>query len=312
MTRSSMHKPPLLSVIMTVYNGEKFLRETLDALFSQTFTDFELIVCNNGSTDSTQDILDSYDDSRLKVVHQTLEKPTFGDGIRLAYSHALGEFIAVNDGDDVPLKDRFEKQVAALKADDKTALVCGWFDEIDEQSKYVQTCEVPSDFEGLLDAYQTANPLAHSTYMYRKSVADAVGGYDSKYHYGSDFALVLEMIKAGWKIDVLAEVVLKLRVHSGQASNAAELSEMRAYEACELFGEAAHLPGLSVQAKVKGRKNLAKRRIQYGFVLFSEQKCRAGLGQVLRGLSQSPFYGLSYFGFRLACALKIIKHPVYS
>ncbi|NVK18583.1 MAG: glycosyltransferase [Methylocystaceae bacterium] len=307
-----MVKASMVSVIMTVYNGEEFLRETLDAIFAQSFKDFELVVCNNGSNDSTQDILDSYEDPRLKIVHQTIEKPTFGDGIRLAYANASGEYIAVNDGDDVPLLHRFESQVKALDADENTALVTGWFDEIDENSEYVQTCRLPETFDGLLEAYQSANPLAHSTYMYRKDVADEVGGYAAKYHYGSDFALALEMIKAGWKVKVLPEVVLKLRVHSGQASNAPELSEMRAYEARELFHEAANLPGLSSVARALGRKNLAKRTIQYGFVLCHEKKWAAGLKQILSGLGQSPLYGSTYFGFRLACALKIIKHPVYS
>ncbi|MDV7340818.1 glycosyltransferase [Terasakiella sp. A23] len=301
-----------LSVIMTVYNGEEFLSETLDAIFAQTYKDFELVVCNNGSTDSTQAILDSYDDARLKVIHQTLEKPTFGDGIRLAYANASGEFIAVNDGDDVPTPDRLEKQVAALRADENLALVSGWFEEIDENGKLVQTCELPKSFEGLLEAYQGSNPLAHSTYMYRKSISDKVGGYEPKYHYGSDFALALEMIKAGYKIKVLPKVVLKLRVHSGQASNAPELGLMRAYEARELFREAANLPGLSGAAKAMGRKNVAKRTVQYAFALLHEKKWGKGLGQVFSAITYSPIYGTIYFGFRLACALRIVKHPVYS
>ncbi len=252
---------PELSVIMTVYNGEDFLRETLDALFAQTFRDFELVVVNNGCTDSTQDILNSYDDTRLRVIHQTLAKPTFGDGIRLAYANARGEFIAVNDGDDVPMLDRFEKQVAALQGDEKLALVSGWFEEIDENSQHIQDCCSPTDLTELYETYQSANPLAHSTYMYRKSVADQVGGYVDKYHYGSDFALALEMIKTGWKIEVLPEKVLKLRVHSAQASQAAGLSVMRGYEAKALFAIAATLPGLSSDALKQARKNNTKRRI---------------------------------------------------
>jgi glycosyltransferase involved in cell wall biosynthesis len=307
-----MRLTPILSVIMTIYNGEKFLRETLDAIFSQTFTDFELVVVNNGCTDSTQDILDSYDDPRMRVVFQTLEKPTFGDGIRLAYANAKGEFIAVNDGDDVPVADRFEKQVAALKADEKLGLVSGWFEEIDENSQPIQECKPPTDIKLLFEAYQSANPLAHSTYMYRKTAADQVGGYVSKYHYGSDFALALEMIKAGWTLKVLPFKVLRLRVHSGQASQAADLSVMRAYEAKELFAVAATLPDLSDAAVRQARKNNVKRIIQYGLALKAENRHAEGWKQILSGVAKSPSYGIAYYLFRVACSLGLIKHPVYS
>ncbi len=307
-----MSSKPFLSVIMTVYNGEVFLRETLDAIFGQTFSDFELVVVNNGCTDSTQDILDSYDDPRLRVVRQTLEKPTFGDGIRLAYANARGEFIAVNDGDDVPLVERFEKQVTALKADKDLGLVSGWFEEIDENSAHLQDCAPPTDLAVLYETYQSANPLAHSTYMYRKSAADQVGGYVEKYHYGSDFALVLEMIKAGWKIKVLSEQVLKLRVHSGQASQAVDLSVMRAFEAKELFAIAATLPNLSVDARKHAKKNNTKRIIQYGFSLWAENRTGEGWKEIISALVKSPLYGSKYFLFRVGCHMGVIKHPVYS
>ncbi len=307
-----MNNSVQLSVIMTVYNAEDFLRETLDAILAQTFTAFELVVVNNGCTDSTQDILDSYDDSRLRVIQQTLAKPTFGDGIRLAYANAHGEFIAVNDGDDVPFPDRFQKQVAALKADETLGLVSGWFEEIDENSSHIQDCCPPIALEELFETYQSSNPLAHSTYMYRKSAADQVGGYVEKYHYGSDFALVLEMVKAGWKIKILSEQLLKLRVHGGQASQATDLSVMRAYEAKELFAIAATLPNLSNAALKQAKKNNVKRIIQYGFALFEENRKAEGWNEVLSALVKSPIYGTGYFLFRLACCLGIIKHPVYS
>ncbi len=301
-----------LSVIMTVYNGERFLRKTLDAIFAQTFSDFELVVVNNSCTDGTQAILDSYEDSRLRIVHQTLAKPTFGDGIRLAYANARGEFIAVNDGDDVPFPERFERQVAALQADPKVALVSGFYTEIDEHSHYVRDCTPPCEVTGLIETYQSANPLAHSTYMYRKSVADQVGGYVEKYHYGSDFALAMALLKAGWKITVLPHNVMKIRIHSAQASQVAELSVMRAREAVELFGEAATLPGLSAQGRKLARKNGAKRLVQYGFALFEDAQRLLGMGKFIKAMFKSPLYGTGYFLFRLACYVGLMKHPVYN
>ena len=117
-----MAQVPKLSVIMTVYNGEAFLQETLDAVWAQTYRDFELVVVNNGCTDGTQDILDAVDDERLRVI-QAPQHGSFGDGIRMAYNHTKGRYLAVQDGDDIPLPDRFAKQVAALDADLSLGLV---------------------------------------------------------------------------------------------------------------------------------------------------------------------------------------------
>ena len=303
---------PLLSVIMTVYNGEKFLNETLDAIFAQSFTDFELIVVNNGCTDSTQGILDSYDDQRLRVIQQSKQKPTFGDGIRLAYDNACGKFIAVNDGDDVPELDRFASQVEVLSGNEDVALVSGGFEEIDEEGNHIQRCQPPVQLADLKTAFQSSNPLAHSTYMYRKAVTDQVGGYTEKYHYGSDMALVLAVIRAGWGVKILNQSVLKLRVHAAQASQISTLGVMRAYEAKELFKEAANLPGLTPEACKIGRKNLTKRTIQYALELNAEKRFSEALGQFFEALVKSPVYGSIYALFRLGCALGIVKHPVYS
>jgi glycosyltransferase involved in cell wall biosynthesis len=302
---------PELSVIMTVYNGQDFLHQALEGIFSQSFKDFELIVVNNGSTDDTQVILEACTDPRLKIVQQTLYKPTFGDGIRLAFSHAVGEYVAVNDADDISMPDRFLHQVSAFEANENLGLVSGFYEEIDENGAHLQDSMAPTDIKELLEAYQSSNPLAHSTYMMRRSAAKAVGGYASDYNYGTDFALALRLIKAGWEIEVLPEKVLQLRLHSNQASIVSDLSVMRAYEAVKLFKEAASLPGLSARARKIGRRNLAKRTLQYAFALFSEGTWFKGLGQVVRSLGYHPIYALIYLFFRIACKLKLIKHPVY-
>ena len=219
--------PPRLSVITTVYNGEAFLQETLSAVLAQTFTDFEWVVVNNGCTDGTQAILDGAGDTRLRVI-QAPSHGTFGDGIRLAYENAKGEFVAVQDADDVPMADRFAQQIAAFEQDETLGLVSSAFEDIDQDGKHLSFTRPPLELQGLVDAFQTTNPLAHSTYMYRKAASDAVGGYPDQFAYGPDFALVIRLIKAGWGVRVLEDVLLKLRQHVGQASLAPALSVTRA------------------------------------------------------------------------------------
>jgi glycosyltransferase involved in cell wall biosynthesis len=290
--------PPRLSVIMTVYNGEAFLRETLDAVMAQTFSDWEMIIVNNGSTDGTQAILDDFDDPRIRIVYPEAHG-TFGDGIRLAYSHARGAYIAVQDSDDVSLPMRFEAQVAALDADPKLGLISGGYERIDQDSVKFDEQHPPVTQQELIDAYQTVNPLAHSTYMYRRDASEQIGGYPGEYAYGPDFALAIRLIKKGWGVAILPQVILKLREHGGQTSLAAHLGVIRARESVNLFREALDIPGVSLQARRKGKRNLAKRLLQYSLALMSERQWRAGVGQLILAIVHHPLYSPVYLGYRL-------------
>ena len=98
-----------ISVIMTVYNGEKFLREAIDSLLKQTFQEFELIIIDDGSTDSTLQIINSYHDPRIRLVEN-------GENRGQSYSRNLGiqksngEYVAIMDADDIALPKRLEIQ----------------------------------------------------------------------------------------------------------------------------------------------------------------------------------------------------------
>jgi len=294
------------SVIMTVYNGEKFLQETLDSVWAQTFTDFELVVVNNGSTDDTQAILDGSDDPRLRVV-QAPKHGTFGEGIRLAYQNAKGQYIAVQDADDVPLIDRFEKQVAALDADSSLGIVCGGFEEVDVDGHHLSLMHPPSTHQELIDTFQNTNPLAHSTYMYRRVAADQVQGYPVEYAYGPDFGLVIRMLKKGWKIKVLDDVVLKQRIHGGQASVVAQFNVMRSHDALYLYGEAVKLDGVSPLARRLGARNLVKCRLLYAMALMADGRMLDGSWQMFLGLLRNPLYTMVYLGYRFCRSLGLFK-----
>jgi len=295
-----------LSVIMTVYNGEAFLQETLDAVWAQTFTNFELVVVNNGCTDDTQAILDAVEDKRLRVI-QAPQHGTFGDGIRLAYQNAQGKYIAVQDADDVSFPDRFEKQIAAFDADHSLGLVFGAYQDMDEHGNLAAIHYPPSQGQALIGAFQTHNPLAHSTYMYRRVASDQIGGYPIKYAYGPDFGLVIRLIKKGWAVKVLDDVILKLRLHAGQASILPMFSVTRAHDALYLFREAATIDGVTPQARRAGRRHIAKCTLQYALALLGEGDLRKGMRQMLMGLLRNPIYGLAYLGYRFGVMLNWIK-----
>lgn len=293
-----MNDLPTLSVIMTVYNGEDFLQEALNAVWAQTYTDFELVVVNNGSTDDTQAILDAVDDPRLRVV-QAPSHGTFGDGIRLAYRQARGRYIAVHDADDESLPERFEKQIAAFEADNSLGMVFGAFQDMDQNGVVSEIHHPPRLRQDLIDAFQTHNPLAHSTYMYRRVAADQVFGYPTEYAYGPDFALVIRVMKKGWGVQVLDDVLLKLRLHPGQTSILPTFSVTRAHDALYLFREAARLDTISLKARRAGSRHIVKCMLQYALALMADGQVREGAKQVFAGLLRHPIYGLVYLAYRL-------------
>ena len=120
----------LISVIIPVYNGEKTIRETIDSVIKQTFDNFELIVINDGSTDSTLDIVNSIQDSRIKVF--SYDNAGQSASRNWGISLAKGEYISFIDADDLWTPDKLESQLKALQENPQASVAYSWTDWIDE------------------------------------------------------------------------------------------------------------------------------------------------------------------------------------
>lgn len=127
---------PLISVIIPVYNGEKTIKQTIDSVLKQTFSDFELIVINDGSTDSTLDILASIQDPRLKV----FSYPNAGQPAsrNRGIAHAIGEYISFIDADDLWTSDKLETQLKALQNNPQAAVAYSSTNWIDESGQFLR------------------------------------------------------------------------------------------------------------------------------------------------------------------------------
>ncbi len=118
----SMKEKPRVTVLMSVYNGEKYLREAIDSILNQTFKDFEFLIIDDGSTDSSADIIRSYTDFRIRLIQNEKNiglTRSLNKGLKLA----KGEYIARMDVDDISLPIRFEKQVSFLDKYEDVKLV---------------------------------------------------------------------------------------------------------------------------------------------------------------------------------------------
>jgi glycosyltransferase involved in cell wall biosynthesis len=263
---------PAVSVIMTVRNGAQYLPETLDALARQTFRNYELVINDNGSIDRTPSILADYAerDRRIRLLPPVAEGArSFTQGIARAFEAAIAPFVAVNDGDDVPAPDRLEKQAAVLGASPEITLVASWFDHIDSQGRVIETRRVPP---GLFAAYQSGNPIAHSSLMYRRAEALAAGGYRERFTFASDFALQVAMALAGGKVAVIPESLVKIRLHEQQASRMPGQRAQFYREPLEILGAARRLWGVPWSARMKGMLCRQKLALRYGQALWNEKR----------------------------------------
>jgi len=180
---------PTVTVLMSVYNSGRFLVQAVESILSQTFTDFEFIIINDGSTDGTREILESYKDSRLRLLHQ--ENMGLTRSLNKGIDLSRGKLIARMDGDDISLQPRLEKQVEVLERHGNLALVGCHFHIIDGENTVLRTVMPPGNDTYRLWRLQFGNTYAHASVMIRKEVLLKVGKYDEKYKCTQDYDLWL-------------------------------------------------------------------------------------------------------------------------
>lgn len=213
----------LVTVLMAVYNGEAYVAQAVESVLAQTFADFELIIVNDGSTDGTQQMLDRYHDSRMRVVanDQNLGLTrSLNKGIRLA----RGKYIARQDADDVSLPERLAHQVAYLENHSQVGLVGCASRWIDGQGRFLRTMEPPTEPEQVGALLLATIPFLHGTFMIRReSLQDIGGGYNERLPVAQYCELLLRLAER-WDLANLPEVLYMHRRHdkSVTASRAEE------------------------------------------------------------------------------------------
>jgi len=202
---------PRLSVVMSVYNGESYLKAAIDSILTQTFRDFELILINDGSSDGTQKIIDSCKDPRIvKIEH---ENKGLVASLNIGVAKARGEFIARQDADDESLPTRLQKEVAWLDAHPGTVVVGTRAVEINGRGEPTGQLDYPTDDASLRLAILSYTPFAHGSIMFKKSAIEQAGGYRADAYPAEDVDLWHRLIILG-KVANLPERLYKFRVNT--------------------------------------------------------------------------------------------------
>jgi GT2 family glycosyltransferase len=202
---------------MAVLNGERHLREAIDSILRQTFTSFELIVVDDGSTDGTAAILQSYVDPRLRVLTNTVNQG-LSRSLNAGIALARGRYIARLDADDVAHPERLAKQVDFIERYPDVSLLGAWCTLVDDDGRRIGERRGPCTDAEIRWTLQFCTPFAHSSVMFRRPSGSAGGPYDESLVYAMDYDLWSRLAAAG-RAACLDELLVCWRASNGSMTS---------------------------------------------------------------------------------------------
>ncbi len=207
---------PRVSVVMSVYNGERYLGKAIESILAQTFRDFEFIIVDDGSTDGTPALLNNYDDARIILVRNEQNiglTRSLNKGIRIAQ----GDYLARQDADDVALPERLAAQVSFLDEHPGIGVVGTWVMCIDESGQPIKLIRAPAS-PTLIGWLLLFGPcLIHPSVMLRRSCLEGDAVYRPEIPYAQDYDLWVRL-SAKTQLANLPEILQQMRVHTQRIS----------------------------------------------------------------------------------------------
>ena len=296
---------PKITILMSVYNGEKYLREAIDSILNQTYKDFEFLIINDGSTDRTPKILQSYKDQRIKIINNEKNiglTKSLNKGLKIA----KGEYIARMDADDISMAERLEKQVNFLDQKKNIGLVGTSHLKINEKGKILQPVRTLTDEKELKEKLLVANKFYHGSVMFRKVCIDKVGFYREEFKSSQDYDLWLRIadyfemrnipeILYKWRVNIKSISVAKLGQQAKYGSLAIKLAKERKQfgkDRIQLFEEKGNkkniLNDLPLENDFKNRVEIAQGHNFWGKILLDGKDYKGALKLLLKSFINNP------------------------
>ena len=213
-----MINKPKISVLIAVYNAEKYIQQALKSIYNQTYQDFEIILVDDASTDKTSEILFNMKDSRT-FIYRNSENKGLTKSLNIGLKLCRGEYIARMDADDISHPQRFKKQVRYLDENPKCLVLGSWYGRIDSTGQIWGTKETPTTYENIRKNLLIGNCVGHGSAMLRRSSLVEIGGYNEKYICAQDYDLWLRLSEVG-ELRNLGEYLYYLRSWTGAISAA--------------------------------------------------------------------------------------------
>jgi glycosyltransferase involved in cell wall biosynthesis len=206
-----MNSIPRVTVLMPVYNAEKYVKKAIDSILNQTFKDFEFLLINDGSTDKTPMILQNYHDPRIKIINHEKNlgiARSLNGGIEIA----CGEYIARMDADDISLQERLMQQVAFLDQHPEIGVLGAAMEVINDEDVTIGKMDVVEENETLQSLLLVNNVIHHPTIMVRARLMKEAGGYNEKLPHVEDYDLWRRLSRVS-QLANLPDVLVRYRRH---------------------------------------------------------------------------------------------------
>jgi glycosyltransferase involved in cell wall biosynthesis len=212
---TSQNKLPLVSVSMPVFNSERYIAEAIESILSQTYTNFELIIVDDGSSDRTREIIDRFTDPRIIKIYSDQNRGLITTRNLIA-ERAKGKYLALLDADDRAMPERLQSQVEFLESN--AADICGadhWtLNQVNGEVRRSKQRYSDADIRALL---AVCSPLCNPAIMGRLEIFQQFP-YKESYRHAEDYCLWIEIALAGYRFANLQKKLIVYRLHSAQTS----------------------------------------------------------------------------------------------
>jgi len=297
-------KNPKVTVIMSVWNGEKYLQEAIDSILVQTFKDFEFLIINDGSTDKTGEILESYNDPRIKIINNEKNiglTKSLNRGLKIA----KGNYIARQDADDISMPERLEKETEFLKQNINVGLVGTDYLFINKKGKVVHIVKCLNGSRELKEKLLEGNQFGHGSVMLRRECIDKVGTYREEFKFAQDYDFYLRIAEVydvaniseplyKWRINIKSVSVKKKALQDKYALLAIELAKERKQSGKDKLQSLNKeeidklLDELISDTRAKDRKKIAEGYYFWSRVLFGGKDYKGAFKLLFKSLASYP------------------------
>jgi glycosyltransferase involved in cell wall biosynthesis len=274
---------PEISILLCLYNGERYLASTIDSALAQSYPGFELIVVDDGSTDQSRLVLEGYRDPRLRVVRQ--ENQGTAGALNTGLKIATGRYIAFLDQDDLWEKDHLAAHIQLLEHRPQIDLSFSWFRVIDEAARDIGVCSHryrgTIDFRGLLTDFVIGGT---SNIVVRRAAIDRAGGVDTAFPRVYDLDLCLRIaLLSPHNIEAIPRDLTCYRRHPGQISRALLPLQREWQQVLEKLRDL--MPREVTEVEHLARSNVSR---YFARLAYEDARYRTGLGLLRDGFRLAP------------------------
>ena len=313
-----MTRKPLVTFLMSIYNGEKWLQSSLLSISSQTYENLEIILVDDGSSDRSHQILSQFARSDSRVCVYSKENSGLTDSLNYGMIRAKGEWIARLDQDDICAPERIQKQIQLCSMNSNLVLIGSSFKRLNDRTSACQSVSIPTTHDPLVKRLETMRGFfPHSSAMFKTNSALQLGGYRAGAILNQDWDLWLRLAEHG-EIASCDEPLVTIRLHDSQMS-ANHVDQRPIAEA--FLSTTAHFIRTSGGVDPMGtpnskvcedfRKFVFKSLEEYQELKLSEiqQECRRVLNSQLPSISK--MYKFFVVLIKSKYLFRVVKHEIF-